>query len=174
MPDITTSTPPASGSAASGSSASDSGWKMGPLNDSYPASSHAVGEGGNEATIRYGNGFTGYDATVNGQSYDLRQDSGGVTLTLADGRQVTLPDAKVALEGGSLMIKVNGQTLTLEQAFDGHAFGQGAANNAPPGNGSIPASGSPQPAPGDFQQVPPPPGTGNGAEPTNNQPAPLW
>ena len=174
MSDITVSTPSATGPAASSSSTADSGWNMGPLNDSYPASSHAVGEGGNEVTIRYGDGFTGYDAAINGQRYDLRQSSSGVTLTLADGRQITLPDAKVALEGGSLLIKVNGQTLTLEQAFDGHAFGQGASHNDPPGNGSTPPSGSPQPAPGEIQQVPPPPGMGHGAEPTNNQPAPLW
>ncbi len=156
---------------------SNTGWTIGPLNETAPPTAEAVGAGGNTATITYGNGFTEYSATIDGRNVDLRESSDGVALTLADGRQITLPDAKVALEGGSLMIKVNGQTLTLEQAFGQAAFGQGAGSSGEPASGPAPASGSPQPPPGSIQQVPPAPGMGNGTEPTNNQPAPttpLW
>ena len=146
------------GSIATDSSSSDAGWTVGPMYDSNPPSQE-------------------YTATIDGRSHVLRASSEGIGLKIGNGPERYLPNARVVMDGGNPMISVGGKLLTVEQAF-----GLSPTDVEPGSGGATPAPGDPQPPHGGVRSVPPVPGTGSGAEPTNHEappqtvPAPqaLW
>ena len=152
MSDVTASTPSSWGSIATDSSSSDAGWTVGPMYDSGPPSQE-------------------YTATIDGRSHVLRASAEGVGLKIGNGPERYLPNARVVMDGGNPMISVGGKLMSVEQAF-----GLAPTGVEPGSGGATPVPGGPQPAPGgNLKSVPPAPGTGSGAEPTNNEalPQPL-